>query len=158
MQPMMVLNANAAYCYDRVNYVIMSLVWIVLTNGNIPAIIAAIICLQTMKFFQQPGFGESKTFFWRRKLPTLYDGTRTREQSSITIMDTAQLNHGKCFQTIEMRGNAYFVALPSKMIARIIIHVQIQNRGHRSHQAKGSASQTHRVRNRGCIRCSQPVT
>jgi hypothetical protein len=41
----------------------MSLVWLVLTNGNIPAIAAAMICLQTMKFFQQTGFGESKTFF-----------------------------------------------------------------------------------------------
>lgn len=41
----------------------MSLVWLVLTNGNIPAIAAAMICLQTMKFFQRTGFGESKTFF-----------------------------------------------------------------------------------------------
>jgi len=41
----------------------MSLVWLVLTNGNIPAIVAALICLQTMKFFQRTGFGESKTFF-----------------------------------------------------------------------------------------------
>ncbi len=35
----------------------------VLTNGNIPSIVAAMICLQTMKFFQRTGFGESKTFF-----------------------------------------------------------------------------------------------
>jgi hypothetical protein len=41
----------------------MSLVWLVLTNGNILAIVAAMICLQTMKFFQQTGFGESKMFF-----------------------------------------------------------------------------------------------
>ena len=54
---------NAAYCYDRVNHVIMSLVWLVLTNGNIPAIVATLICLQTMKFFQRMGFGESKKFF-----------------------------------------------------------------------------------------------
>jgi hypothetical protein len=55
--------ADAAYCYNRVNHIIMSLVWLVLTNGNIPAIVACIICLQTMKFFQRTGFGESKTFF-----------------------------------------------------------------------------------------------
>jgi hypothetical protein len=61
---MTVVSANAAYCYDRVNQVIMSLVWLVLTNGNIPAIVTALICLQTMKFFQRTGFGESKTFFW----------------------------------------------------------------------------------------------
>jgi hypothetical protein len=50
--PMIVTSANMAYCYDRVNRVIMSLVWLVLTNGNIPAIVAAMICLQMMKFFQ----------------------------------------------------------------------------------------------------------
>ncbi len=61
--PMIVSSADAAYCYDRVNHVMMSLVWLVLTNGNIPAIVAALICLQTMKFFQRTGFGESKTFF-----------------------------------------------------------------------------------------------
>jgi hypothetical protein len=60
---MIVTLADAAYCYDRVNHVIMSLVWLVLTNGNAPAIVAALICLQTMKFFQRMGFGESKMFF-----------------------------------------------------------------------------------------------
>jgi hypothetical protein len=60
---MTVVSADAAYCYDRVNHIIMSLVWLVLTNGNIPAIVASLICLQTMKFFQRTGFGESKTFF-----------------------------------------------------------------------------------------------
>ncbi len=60
---MTVVSANAAYCYDRVNHVIMLLVWLVLTNGNIPAIVMALICLQTMKFFQRIGFGETKTYF-----------------------------------------------------------------------------------------------
>ncbi len=60
---MTVVSADAAYCFNRVNHIIMSLVWLVLTNGNIPAIVASLICLQTMKFFQQTGFGESKTFF-----------------------------------------------------------------------------------------------
>ena len=60
--PMTVVSADAAYCYDRVNHIIMSLVWLVLT-GNTPAIVATLICLQTMKFFQRTGFGESKTFF-----------------------------------------------------------------------------------------------
>ncbi len=60
---MTVVSANAAYCYDRVNHIIRLLVWLVLTNGNIPAIVMALICLQTMKFFQRTDFGESKTFF-----------------------------------------------------------------------------------------------
>jgi hypothetical protein len=62
-QPMTVVSADAAYCYDRVNHVIMLLVWLALTNGNIPAIVLMLICLQTMKYFQRTGFGESKTFF-----------------------------------------------------------------------------------------------
>jgi hypothetical protein len=60
---MIVTSADTAYCYDQVNHVIMSLVWLVLTNGNIPAIVVAMICLQMMKFFQRTGFGESKMFF-----------------------------------------------------------------------------------------------
>ncbi len=50
-QPMVVVLADAAYCYDRVNHVTVSLVWLVLANGNMPAIVTALICLQTMKFF-----------------------------------------------------------------------------------------------------------
>jgi hypothetical protein len=61
--PMIVTSADAAYCYDQVNHVIMSLVWLVLTNGNFPAIVAALICLQTMKNFQRTGFGKSTTFW-----------------------------------------------------------------------------------------------
>jgi len=36
-----------------------------LTNGNIPAMVLTLMCLQTMKFFQRTGFGfgESRTFF-----------------------------------------------------------------------------------------------
>jgi hypothetical protein len=49
---MIVTSADAAYCYDCLNHIIMSLVWLVLTNGNIPAIVAALICLQTMIFFK----------------------------------------------------------------------------------------------------------
>ena len=59
---MTVISADDAYCYDRVNHVIMSLVWLVLT-GNIPAIVATLTCLQTMKFFQRTGFGDSKSYF-----------------------------------------------------------------------------------------------
>ncbi len=66
--PMMIVSANTAYCYDRVNHIIMSLIWLVLTNGNIPAIVASLVCLQTMIFFQRTGFGESKTFFGGKSL------------------------------------------------------------------------------------------
>ncbi len=61
--PMTIVSTDAAYCYDRVNHIIMSWIWLVLTNGNIPAIVASLVCLQTMKIFQRTGFGKSKTFF-----------------------------------------------------------------------------------------------
>ncbi len=41
----------------------MSLVWLELTNRNILAIVAAMICLQMIKFLQWTGFRKSKTFF-----------------------------------------------------------------------------------------------
>ncbi len=40
----------------------MSLVWLALT-GNAAAIVATLICLQMMKFFQWTGFEDSKNFF-----------------------------------------------------------------------------------------------
>jgi hypothetical protein len=49
--PMTAVSANAAYCYDRVNHVIISLVWLVLTNGNILAIVTVLLCLQKKFFF-----------------------------------------------------------------------------------------------------------
>ena len=85
--PMTIVSADAAYCYDRVNHVIMSLVWLVLTNGNIPAIVASLVCLQTMKFFQCTGFRESKTFFGRKGFFFIHDGARTGGQSSTALMD-----------------------------------------------------------------------
>jgi hypothetical protein len=56
------VSADAAYCYDRVNHIVMSLVWLVLT-GNTPVIVAMLISLETMKFFQCAGFGDLKSFF-----------------------------------------------------------------------------------------------
>jgi hypothetical protein len=36
-QPMAIISADAAYCYDRVDHVIMSLVWLVLTREDVVA-------------------------------------------------------------------------------------------------------------------------
>ncbi len=58
--PMTIVSADAAYFYDRVNHVIMSLVWLTLLNGNVSPIVAALICLQTMKFFQQTALENPK--------------------------------------------------------------------------------------------------
>jgi hypothetical protein len=60
----------------------MLLVWLALTNGNMPAIVSTLICLQTMKFFQRTGFGESKTFFGGGGIRLYNDGIGAREQGS----------------------------------------------------------------------------
>ncbi len=86
---MTVVLADAAYCYNHVNYVTMSLICLILTNGNIPEIIAALICLQTMKFFQHTGFGQSKTFFggptYQTYMMGLGQGNRTAPPSWIQL-------------------------------------------------------------------------
>jgi hypothetical protein len=106
-QPMIVTSADAAYCYDCVNHIIMSLVWLVLTNGNIPAIVAAMICLQTMIFFQRTGFGKSRAFFGGpfhfRYMMGLGQGNRAAPPSwiqlSVVIVNTfKQLNLGALIQ------------------------------------------------------------
>jgi hypothetical protein len=84
-QPMAIILADAAYCYDRVNHVIMLLVWLVLTNGNIPSIVAAMICLQTMKFFQWMGFGESKSPSYLPYMMGLGQGNRAAPPSWIQL-------------------------------------------------------------------------
>jgi hypothetical protein len=84
--PMIVTSTDANYCYNRVNHVIMSLVWLDLTNGNFPAIVAALVCLQTMKLFQKDGFWRIQDIFWRPVIFPLHYGTRARQQSRATVM------------------------------------------------------------------------
>jgi hypothetical protein len=72
--PMIVTSADAAYCYDRVNHVMMSLVWLALTNGNFPAIVAELVCLQTMNFFRGRVSENPKHSLEARFIsPTLWD-------------------------------------------------------------------------------------
>ncbi len=113
-QPMIVTSADTAYCYDCVNHIIMSLVWLVLTKGNIPAIVAALICLQTMKLFQRTRFGESKTFlggpFYYPYMMGLGQGNRAVPPSwiqlSVVLVNVfKQLNLGALIQdpiTVEL--------------------------------------------------------
>jgi hypothetical protein len=105
--PMAIVSADAAYCYDRVNHIIVSLIWLVLTNSNIPAIVVTLICLQTMKFFQRTGFGESKTF-WGGTSLLLYmmglgQGNRAAppswiQLSAVLVTIFKQLNLGAVIQ------------------------------------------------------------
>jgi hypothetical protein len=94
--PMIVTSADAAYCYDCVNHIIMSLVWLVLTNGNIPAIVAALICLQTMFFFKGQALWQIENICWWSILLSLHDGARPRQQSRSSILDSAKRGISQC--------------------------------------------------------------
>ena len=60
--PMAILSMDAAQCYDRVNHIIMAMVWIVLIR-NIMVVFLILSCLQTMEFFQRTGYGDSQDCF-----------------------------------------------------------------------------------------------
>ena len=59
--PMSIVSVDAAQGYDRVNHVIMSLVWLALIGVKRP-IKVLFHCLQAMKFFWRTGYGDSSTF------------------------------------------------------------------------------------------------
>ena len=58
---MSIVSVDAAQCYDRVNHVVMSLVWLALVGVVGPTKVLLHHCLQTMKFFQRTGHGDSST-------------------------------------------------------------------------------------------------
>ena len=60
-KPMGNVLMDAAQCYDRVNYAIMSLVWCALIK-HIGPIGVLLPCLQTMRFDQRTGHGDSTSF------------------------------------------------------------------------------------------------
>ena len=59
--PMVALSVDAAHCYDRVNHVIMALVWYALI-GKLGPITVLLTYLQTIRLFQRTGFGDSAIF------------------------------------------------------------------------------------------------
>ena len=55
-QPATITSVDASNCYDRVNHIIMSLVWLALLGFvGFPPIYAILCCLQHMKFYQRTG-------------------------------------------------------------------------------------------------------
>ena len=62
--PIASVQVDAANCYDWVNHIIISLVWLMLLGThNFGAVQAALFTLQTMKFYQRTGYGESASYF-----------------------------------------------------------------------------------------------
>ena len=72
MHAMAAVAVHAILCYDRVNYVIMSLLWFSLI-GQLGPIAVLLTYLQTM-IFQRTGFGETTSFLDERKLETYLIG------------------------------------------------------------------------------------
>ena len=62
-----VVSVDSTQCYDRVNHVIMALVWYALIQKMGPVLVL-LACLQKMRLFQRTGFGNSTTFLDRGQL------------------------------------------------------------------------------------------
>ena len=62
LHPMTVVLVDAEKCYDRVNHLLMSLVWLSLVN-HIASISIALACLQFMGVFQHTEFGDSTSLY-----------------------------------------------------------------------------------------------
>ena len=60
--PLAIVLVDAAQCYDRVNHVMLALMWLALLKH--PVIVNVILeCLQTIKFYQRSGYGDSSEYF-----------------------------------------------------------------------------------------------
>ena len=53
-----IVSVDVAQCYDRVNHVMLTLLWIALLKSTV--IVKVILeCLKTIKFYQRSGYGDS---------------------------------------------------------------------------------------------------
>ena len=60
--PLGIVSVDASNCYDRINHLLMALIWLGLTD-NWVVVTLALYCFSVMKFHQRTGHGDSKTFF-----------------------------------------------------------------------------------------------
>jgi hypothetical protein len=63
--PLATMSADADKCYDRINYIIMSLLLLAII-GSVGPIVAMLHPIQTMKFFQRTARGDSSMFMGGR--------------------------------------------------------------------------------------------
>ena len=87
--PMTGVSAKVAYCYDRVNHVITSLVWLVLT-GNTLSSDNEVLSTDRLWQFQ--------ILFWRHVTQALHDGTGTGKPRRPIVMDSTECCVGKRVQ------------------------------------------------------------
>ena len=97
--PMSNVSVDTTQCYDRVNHVTVSLVWLELM-GVIGPIRVLLRCLQTMRFYQRTGHGDSSTFTGgdRFYFTGLGQGSRAPPSwvclSSVIVNILRRLKHG----------------------------------------------------------------
>ena len=59
--PLAIVSVGAVQCYDRANHVMLALMWIALLKNTV--IVKVILeCLQTIKFYQRSGYGDSTDY------------------------------------------------------------------------------------------------
>ncbi len=68
-----VVSVDVSNCYDRINHILMSLLLLAITGWH-GTIAAFLLPIQTMKFFQGTGIGDSVTFMGRPEVLKLLQG------------------------------------------------------------------------------------
>ncbi len=98
-QPMTVVSADAAYCYNRVNHIIMSLVWLVLTHKQHTGHSHGATMPTNNEILPEDRLWQIQDILWRHQSSSLYDGSGPREQGSATFVDSTQRGISGCLQT-----------------------------------------------------------
>jgi hypothetical protein len=71
--PMGELSVDASNCYDRISHIIMSLLLLAIT-GWLGAVVSLLSPIQTMKFYQRTGLGDSTSYMGGPNLSRLLQG------------------------------------------------------------------------------------
>ena len=67
-------STNAAICYNRIHHIIVFIVLFVITGWAGAIIVSLLVPIQTMKFYQHTGLGDSITFMRGSLLTLLLQG------------------------------------------------------------------------------------
>jgi hypothetical protein len=106
--PLATMSANADKCYDRVNHIVMSLLLLAIVRFMGP-VVAMLLPIQSMKFYQCTARGDSKTFMRGRgqdnPLQGLFQGNGAA--SACWLIISSLLMH--CYQC---KGFGSWIILP----------------------------------------------
>ena len=71
--PLALISVDAAQCYDRVNHVMLALLWTALLK-NLIVVKVILECLQNIKFYQRSGYGDSADCYGGPEQPVKWMG------------------------------------------------------------------------------------